>query len=102
MPFGPVSQHSIRGMLLQANSLTGTKLRIGNVDVISFVEAAMRTTRDATRMARVSGSVTCAGDFTPLVAWKVDFPLSGALNSARMSTLGWVVVGLSIFTFTFM
>lgn len=62
----------------------------------------MRTTKDATRMARVAGSVTCAGDFEPLVAWKVDFPLSGALPSARMSTMGWVVVGLSVFTFTFM
>lgn len=72
------------------------------MDVISFVEAAMRTNKDPTRMATVSGSVTCAGDFTPLVAWKVDYPISGALPSARVSAMGWALVGLSMFTFTFM
>lgn len=101
MPFCPISQHSVF-VLLQGNSLTGTKLRIGNIDVVNFVEAAMRTTRDATRMARVGGQVTCVGDFEPLVAWKVDFPLSGVLPSARISAMGWAVVGLSMFTFTFM
>lgn len=82
--------------------LIDTAFRIGNVDVISMVEAAMRTTRDPTRMATVSGSVTCAGDFTPLVEWKVDYPISGAVNSARMSATGWVMVGLSMFAFTLM
>ncbi|KKY37696.1 hypothetical protein UCDDA912_g02318 [Diaporthe ampelina] len=44
--------------------------RIGNLDVVAIAEAAMRTTRDptCTRMVTVSGSVTCAGDCTPLVA----------------------------------
>lgn len=61
----------------------------------------MRTNQDPTRMAPVSGSVTCAGDFTPLVVWKVDFPLSGA-PSVRMSAMGWIMVGLSTLAFTFM
>lgn len=89
-------------MLLQGNRLNGTELRIGNIDVISFVEAAMRTTRDPTRMATVAGSVTCAGDFEPLVAWKVDYPLSDAMPSVRMNAMGWIMVGLSVFAFTFM
>lgn len=72
------------------------------MDVISMVEAAMRTTRDPTRMATVSGSVTCAGDFEPLVGWKVDYPLSGSLPSVRMSAMGWFMFGLSMFAFTFM
>lgn len=72
------------------------------MDVISMVEAAMRTTRDPTRMATVSGTVTCAGDFTPLIGWQVDYPLSGALTSVRMSAMGWLMVGVSMFAFTFM
>lgn len=72
------------------------------MDVIAFVEAAMRTTRDPTRMATVSGSVTCAGDFEPLVLWKIDYPLSAALPSFRMSTMEWTMVGLSMFVLIFM
>lgn len=84
------------------NSLTGTDFRIGNLDVINFVEAAMRTSKEPLLMKAVSGSVTCAGDFTPLVAWKVDYPLSGAFPSVRMSAMGWLIVGLSTLAFTFM
>lgn len=70
--------------------------------MIAFVEAAMRTTQDPTRMATVHGQVTCAGDFEPLVGWQVNFPISGALTSVRMSATGWVMVGLSMLAFTFM
>lgn len=72
------------------------------MDVISFVEAAMRATEHPTRMATGSGSVTCAGDSTPLVAWKAGYPLAGALPSAHISAIGWVLVGMSMSTFTFM
>ncbi|KAL1871070.1 hypothetical protein Daus18300_004815 [Diaporthe australafricana] len=79
-----------------------TSFEFGNLDVIDFVEAAMRKSNDATRMPRVSGSVTCGGDFTPLVEWRVDFPLSAAYPSVRMSVIGWSLVSLSIFAFTLM
>lgn len=88
--------------LPQELKLTATVFRIGNLDVVDFVEAAMRTSNDPTRMTPVHGSVTCAGDFTPLVLWSVDFPMSGALPSVRMSTVGWTMVGMSIAAFTFL
>lgn len=82
--------------------LTSTAFRIGNLDVVDFVEAAMRVNNDPTRMPAVHGSVSCQGDFNPLVLWSVDFPLSGALPSVRMGTTAWAMVGVSIAASTFL
>ncbi|KAK2600903.1 hypothetical protein N8I77_010403 [Diaporthe amygdali] len=67
----------------------------GNLDVVYFVQQAIRTSANANHMATVIGSVQCDGENSPLVEWKVGLPPSGGVLSARTSAVGWIMVGLS-------